>query len=243
MERNSDDQVEDNKEEEEDEKEDDKEEDDNEEDNEDEDDSKEPRTIGQGAIVNTLADDVSTMLDDQPIMLPEKGQEMRDHTPRPQLPVPAPLPQTSEPSPWPGTAGTDPLGGLEIWALSTPQKPRPAVITLREAEAARNTSDTGVDQQLLSPSACFDCLLDFPDPDVALLEARQDGSVGETWTSPRVSEEAMLIAFRSGRNLFLFVSCFGIYLYQALIISGVARFLNRSGFILSMGFLLVVFYS
>jgi hypothetical protein len=33
--------------------------------------------------------------------------------------------------------------------LVTPQKPRPAAPTLREAEAAGNTSDVDVEQQLL----------------------------------------------------------------------------------------------
>jgi hypothetical protein len=38
---------------------------------------------------------------------------------------------------------------MEHMGLLTPQKPRPAVPTLEEAEAARNTSDMNVDQQLL----------------------------------------------------------------------------------------------
>jgi hypothetical protein len=62
MERDGDDEVE----------EDDQEED---EDEEDENDGKEPRTIGQGEMVNTLSDDVDAMVDDQPIVLHEQGQE------------------------------------------------------------------------------------------------------------------------------------------------------------------------
>jgi len=42
-------------------------------------------------MVNTSPDDVDTLVDDQPIMLPEQGQEMRKPTTRPQLPEPAPL--------------------------------------------------------------------------------------------------------------------------------------------------------
>jgi hypothetical protein len=168
MERDGDD------EEEEDEKKEDEEE---EEVDEDEDDGKEPRTIGQGEMVNTSADDVDTMVDDQPIVLPEQGQEMRE--PRPQPPAPAPRPQTPEPRPRPRTPETHPLSGLEHLGLVTPQKPRPAVPTQREAEAAGNTSDVDVDQQLLIESAGGDSLPDVPLPDVPLPEARPDGSVGE----------------------------------------------------------------
>jgi hypothetical protein len=75
-----------------------------------------------------------------------------------------------------------------------PQKPRPAVPTQREGEAARNTSDVDVDQQLLIESAGGDSLPDIPLPDVSLPdiplldvtlpdvhlpEACPDGSVGE----------------------------------------------------------------
>jgi hypothetical protein len=76
----------------------------------------------------------------------------------------------------------------------TLQNPRPAVPTQREAEAAGNTSDVDVDQQLLIESAGGDSLPDFPLPnvplpdvplpdvplpDVPLPEARPAGSVGE----------------------------------------------------------------
>jgi hypothetical protein len=86
----------------------------------------------------------------------------------------------------------------------TPQKPRPAAPTLREAEAAGNTLDVDVEQQLLGESAGGDSLPDdplpddpvpevpvlevpltdvpLPDvplPDVPLPEARPDGSVSE----------------------------------------------------------------
>jgi hypothetical protein len=50
----------------------------------------------------------------------------------------------------------------------TPQKPRPAVPTLREAEAAGNTWDVDVNQQLRIESAGGDSLSDVPLPDVPL---------------------------------------------------------------------------
>jgi len=84
---------------------------------ENEHDRKEPRTIGQGEMVNTSADDVDTMVDDQPIVLPEQGQEMCEYTPRPQTP----RPETPEPRPRPRTPETHPLSGLEHLGIVTPQ--------------------------------------------------------------------------------------------------------------------------
>jgi len=129
------------------------------------------------------------MVDTEPTVLREQGQEMRKHTPRPQPPAPAPRPQTPEPPPRPRTPETHTLSGLEFLGLVTPQKPRPAAPTLREAEAAGNTSDVDVEQQLLGESAGGDGLRDGPLPDVPLPdvplpgvplpEERPDGSVGE----------------------------------------------------------------
>ena len=62
--------------------EDEAEDDEDEEQDEDEDDRNEPRTIGQGEMVNPSPDHEDTMVDDQPIELPEQGQEMREHTPQ-----------------------------------------------------------------------------------------------------------------------------------------------------------------
>jgi hypothetical protein len=59
-------------------------EDEDEEENQDEDDGKEPWTLGQVAMVNTSGDDVDTMVHDQPIVVPDQGQEMREHAPQPQ---------------------------------------------------------------------------------------------------------------------------------------------------------------
>jgi len=36
--------------------------------------------IGQGELVNSLADNVDTIVEIQPIMLPEQSEEMREHT-------------------------------------------------------------------------------------------------------------------------------------------------------------------
>jgi hypothetical protein len=102
IERDGDDQeVED--EEEEDEKKEDEEGKEEEDEDEEEDDDKEPRTIGQGEIVITSRDEVDTMVDDQPIVLPEQGKEMLEHTLRPQPPAPASLPQRPDPPPQPRT--------------------------------------------------------------------------------------------------------------------------------------------
>jgi len=166
------------------------EEDEDEEEDQDKDDGKEPQTLRHGEMVNTSADDVVTMVDNQPIVLPEQGQEMREHTPRPQHPAPAPRPQTPDSRPRPRTPETHPLSGLDHFGVVTPQKPRPAVPTLREAEAAGNTLhvdvdvDVDVDQQLLIEFAGGDSLPDvsLPDirlPDVPLPEVRLDGSLGD----------------------------------------------------------------
>jgi hypothetical protein len=95
-------------------------------------------------MVNPLAEDADTMVDDEPAVLPEQGQEMCKHTPRPQPLAPAPQPQTPEPHPLPQTPETHTLGGLEFLGLLTSQKPRPAAPTLQEAEVAGNTLDLNV---------------------------------------------------------------------------------------------------
>jgi len=118
---------------------------------------------GQGEMVNTPADDVDTIVDHQLIVLPEQGQQMREHTPWPQPLAPAPLPQTPEPRPQPCTPETHPLRGLEHCWLMTPQQPHPAVPTQR---AARNTSDVNVDHQLLSESAGGDTITNVPLTDI-----------------------------------------------------------------------------
>jgi hypothetical protein len=76
-------------------------EDEDEEEDEDEDDGKEPQSIGGGEIANPSADDVDTMVDDQPIVLPEHVQEMHVHTTWEQPPLAAPWLHTQEPHPRP----------------------------------------------------------------------------------------------------------------------------------------------
>jgi hypothetical protein len=163
---------------------------DEEEEDEDEDDGKEPLMIGQGEMINTSADDVDTMLDHEPIVLPEQGQEMCKKSPRPQPPAPAPRIQAMEPPPLPRTPEIHLLSRLEYLGLMTPQKPHPAVPTLREAEAAGNTSDVDVHQQLLIDTAGGNSLSDVPLPDT-----RPDDLVGKEVTCPGDAEGAMVVAF------------------------------------------------
>ena len=73
--------------------------DEDEEEHKDEDDGKEPRTFGQGDMLNTFADNVDTMVKDQPIVLPDQCQLMREYTPWPQPLVPASPPQTPDTHP------------------------------------------------------------------------------------------------------------------------------------------------
>jgi len=203
MESNGEDDEEEDEDEEDEEKDDEdevEEEDEDEEEDKDEDEGKEPRTICQGEMVNPLADDADTMVGDEPIIQCNHVQDMRKYTPRPQPPTPTPQPQTLEPPLPPQTPGTHTLSGLEILPLMTPQKPRPAALTLQGAKKARNTSDDGVEQQLLGKSARANSLpdiplLDFPLPNVPLPDAplaaaRLDVSADEYRTSPHIAEEA-----------------------------------------------------
>ena len=124
MQREGDDEKEEDEEEEHGEEEEDEDED------EDEDDGKEPQKIGQGEMVNILADKVDIMVHYQPIVLPEQGQEMRDHTLQLQPLMPAPLPQSSESRPPLRTPETHPLSELECLGLATLYKPHRAAPTL-----------------------------------------------------------------------------------------------------------------
>jgi hypothetical protein len=198
----------------------DKEEDKDEEEEKDKDDGKEPRTIGQGEMLNTSADDVDTMVDNQPIVLPEHGQEMHEHTPRPQQPAPGPRPQTPEPRPRPRTLETHPLSELEHLRLVTPQKPRLAVPTLRKAEAARDTSDVDVDHPLLCEATCGDSLSDVPLPDVSLPNV-----VCVERTSARIAEQAMVVSFGLGSG-----SCLVRLCCSNLFISGIDYYMRREVF-------------
>jgi len=74
-------------------------EDEDDDEDEDEDNGKEPQTIGQGEMVNTLADHANTMVDNQPTVLPEQCQEMCEPTPWPQHQTSAQWHQTPDPPP------------------------------------------------------------------------------------------------------------------------------------------------
>jgi len=142
-------------------------------------------------------------------MLPEQRKDMREHTPQPQPPAPAPLPQTLELHPWPRTPETHPLIRLESLGHVTPQKPCPTVPMLWEVEAARNTSDVDVEQQLLSELTGGDSLPDVPLRDIPLPEVNPDGSIGEKWSSPWVAEEGLVVGFGlpSGSWIVSFLYC------------------------------------
>ena len=212
-----DDQDEEDEVEEDEEEHEEEEEDEDEDKDEDQDDSKEPQTISQGEIVNTLADDVDTIVDNQPTVLPQHGQEMCEHTPRPLPSAPAPRPRTPEHCPQPRTQVPHPLCGLEFPGRVTLQKPRPAAPTMREAEAAGNSSDVDVEWQFLGELAGGDSLpdvrlhdvpltdvpltdlpltdvplTDIPLNDVPRPEALLDASVGEESTSPRHAQQACI---------------------------------------------------
>jgi hypothetical protein len=81
---------------------------------------------------------------------------------------PRPTATTPEPTPPPRTPETRTFSGLEFSGLLTPQKPRRAAPTLREAEAAGNTSDVDVEQQLLSYWVGGDSVPDVPLLDILL---------------------------------------------------------------------------
>jgi len=63
--------------------------------------------IGEEEMVNPSADNAITKVDDEPTVLSEQGQEieqgqeMREHTPWPQPPAPAPQQETPERPPQP----------------------------------------------------------------------------------------------------------------------------------------------
>jgi hypothetical protein len=199
MEMNGDDEEEKDKEEQNQEEEN---EDDDEDEEEDEDEGKDPSTIGQGEMVNTLADDVHIMVDNHPTRQPEQGQEMHKHTAGPQLPASAPQPQTPEPHPQTQTPETHPLSWQEFLGHLMLQIPSPAMPTLKEANSAGTTVNFDVERQLHGESAgsnslpnvsfhdvplsdiplcnvppCDVPISDVPCPDDSLPEAYPDGSV------------------------------------------------------------------
>jgi len=174
IERDGNDEKEENEEEKVEEDEYEEEEDEDEEEDVDEDVGKESQTIGQGEMVNTSADDVYTMVDDQPFVLPDQGQEIYEYTPWLQPPASASWPKAPEPCPRPRTPQNHPFIGREFLGLLISLTNGPAVPTLRVAETAGNPSDMDVDQQLLHASAGGNSL-----PNLPLPVAHLDGMRGE----------------------------------------------------------------
>jgi hypothetical protein len=150
-------------------------------------------------MINVLAEDVDTMVVDQPNALPEQSQEMCRYTQWPQPLAPDTPPQILEPCPQPRTQVTDLLCDVELLVLGMAQKPRPAVQTQQESEVAKQTMDVDMEQQRLCELAGGDILTDIllpdgplpdvplpddhlpivPLPNVPVTDARQDGLVGE----------------------------------------------------------------
>jgi len=154
---------------------------------------------GQGEMVNTSANNVDTRAEDQPIVIPEQGQEMIEHTWQPQPLAPTPQLQTPEPHPHPWTPVTDPLSGLQDLGHVTEQKPRPAVPIFQEAEADRHSSCVDVNQQLVGESAGGDSLPDIPLPDVPFDDVPlPDEPLLMTHPAGLVGEKVMVVAFRLG---------------------------------------------
>jgi hypothetical protein len=119
---------------------------------------------------------------------------MREHARQPQLQAPAARPLTPDPRPCLRTPEVHPLIGLDHLGHIMPQKPRPVVPTLRDAEVAVNTLDVDVDQKLRIEWAGGTSIPDVPLPglplpdvplpnvplpNVPLPEAHPDGSFGE----------------------------------------------------------------
>jgi len=119
-------------------------------------------------MVNILANNADTKVDDQAIVLPDHGQEIREHTPRPQPLAPAPWTKSPDTPTRPRTLEIHRFCGLENIELGIPQKTRPAVPTVQEAETAGTTSNVDMDHQLLIESACGDNRSNLPLPNVHL---------------------------------------------------------------------------
>ena len=134
--------------------------------------------------------------------------------------MPTPRPQTLESRTRPRTPQTHPLSGPELLRIRTAWKPRPAVTTLREDEAAGNNSDVDVDQQLLRKLACGDSLPDDPRP-----ELWPDAFTGEEQTSLCIAEGAMAFALGLGLG-----SCLVHFLGSNVFISGSDHYTHREVF-------------
>jgi len=228
---------------EDDQKEDNEEEEDEEEEQEDEhqDDGKEPWTIGQGEMVNTSADNVHTVVDDQPIMQPEHGQHctsiLRGHNLRH-------LPHGQKS--W--SLAHDhqrqwliPSGSWSIWVCwggkNLAQQCKHCQ-KLRQPDTHRMwmwISSCWAQWQVatVSPMSCCPMSLS--------MKCRSMAQIA-TYAWFLVMQRMQWLLWPGwGHIPFLLVSFVLNYLSQMLMITHVARFLDRSGFNLFMGF--VWFYS
>jgi hypothetical protein len=120
---------------------------------------------------------------------------------------------------------TFPLSGLGAQGLLTALKRRPVGPILRDAAAARHTSDVHVDQQLQCNPAIGDCDPNVPRTYVHLPEARLNGAVVDEYTSPPGAHEAMVVAFglESG-------SCLVCFLLSNLAVSAIDYYTCRKVF-------------
>ena len=103
---------------------------------------------GKREMVNSSADDANTIVDDEQTMLPEQGQEKCDHIRQLQLPAHTLRLKTPEPPTRPPTPQTHTLSGRVFLEVMTPYTYHPAAQSLREAEAAGNSLDFNVQQQI-----------------------------------------------------------------------------------------------
>jgi hypothetical protein len=211
MEKDGDDEREEDEEMKQEGKEDEEEVEDEEEEDKDENDGKEPWMIGQGEMVNTSADNVDTMVANQPILLSEQGQEMRKHTPQLEPLASAAWRQTPDPQPSSRqTLETHLVSGLEHFGLGMPQNPGPAVPTLQEAEVARNTLDMDVNQQVARVSPMLLSLMSLSQIPLSpmSLSLRHTWLAGQARSEPVVmlQRRRWLLRSHSSRVLVLFVS-------------------------------------
>jgi len=93
------------------------------------------------------------MVGDQPIVLPEQGEESYKHIPQPRPLAPAQQPQTLDPHPQPQAQVTHLFSRPEFSMVVIALNAHPAAPTMRAAEAAGNKSSVDVDLVLLGELA------------------------------------------------------------------------------------------
>jgi hypothetical protein len=152
-----------------------------------------------GEMVNPSADDVYPLVDKGPSVLPDQGQEMHEHTPQPEAPVPTPWPEALEPCPGQQPPATHPLSRLHLLGLVMPQKPHTVVTTQGEAGVPRMSSavDRELDreQQLLPKFPGGDRLPDTAFRGIHLPDVASDCLVGNESTRSLGAEEEIVVWF------------------------------------------------